>query len=789
MSGILAALLVACAPLSPVGPGEGPDRPTVEVGLSLSVAPLDADVPDTKTDFDPDDPGYDKDAAVASVAVLQFEWQDAETASAARLVNQQYIPSYDPAVSRLPLVASDTKNTIVVVANVPGKLPVPLNTSFGSFLKNYNYSLLDSLTDVQGDGLWWRPVGSGNRYLRMNGSDVVDAVTAGTLDVDVALKRSCAKVVVKVTNTASASGVTVEKVQLRDVNRRYHQLTNLSSVLRDGETPLQLPDPFDVELPMRFDDAEQPAGADYPAEGNAGVTQTFTYFVPANLRGTKEEVVEDPAHPEQSQYRKNWFAPAGATCFCIYAKDAAGLGITYTYYLGRNLTTDYNLEPNRKYVYHFNITSRGDADKDSRIEDLSEFRYAVDANCYLAQPPSRAGQSRVYAFPLRRAEVFWNKAGVGAGVYGAAVDNTGTLQDVYALGDDTEWTAEVVWQQIKNYTSDADFLLTTEGRGFVPDFDSGAGCLKVKVTAGMRGSALVAVRKKTAPTENDILWSWHIWVTDYAPDTPVTVQDGTYVYPVPGGSVQRYNNIFWRTGDYAQAVVMDRHLGARSFIGSGSGVGVNDSYGYFYYWGRKDPFRDFSSYARKGDAALGGAPYWLVRYSIHNPSRLIIGESGSADWTNLDPATGDNMADKSKNWLDPKIDSHGIDIDHCEAGKSIYDPCPPGWQVPNMSREKTGNSNGNFYQGFNTSTLKVDGDRYGVYYYPEGIANAAATGYAFFPLQGSSYNSMLRLDGPGEWDALLSAYWNSLVQTSQVRPNENGRNYLGNVRCVKLNLP
>ena len=813
--GWLGALMIACTPMAPLAPEEeGLDRPLVEVALDLSVAPVDADATGTKADFDPDEAGYDKDAAIATLAVLQFEWQDANTASTAKLINQQYVQSYDASASKLPLVSSDTKNIIVVVANVPGKLPVPLGTPFSLFLKSYNYSLLTSLSDEQGGGPWYRPVGSEHRYLRLNGSDVVDAVTDGTIAVSMVLKRSCAKVVIKVTNKTATSGVTVEKVQLQDINRKQLVLTNLSSKIRDkvGEdyTQLAFQDAFDIDQPQRFDNVEET----FTAENNAsGTTQIFTYFVPANLRGTQDQVVAgDPTHPDNCQYRKNWLAPAGATYFSILAKDTDNKDVIYTYYLGRNLTTDYNLEPNRKYVYNFTITSRGDAAKDSRIEDFSEKTFDIDANCYMMRPPSRDGQSRVYAFPVRRAEVFWNKAGTGQGVYGAAADNTSTLQEMYAVYDDTEWTAEVIWQQIENYTSDDDFLLNPTkrtdadvinitlpvtdgggekkvvvGKGFKPGVAGSQPYIRIAVKAGMRGSALVAVRKKSDPTDRQILWSWHIWVTDYEPDTPVVKQNGVYIYSVPGGSVQRYNNSFWNSGSFVNAFAMDRNLGAKSYIGSGFGIGVNDSYGYLYSWGRKDPFRNVTSRAEKTSETLGGSPYWLIRTSVHRPTLLIIG-SGWVGWTNTDATGNDNMGDKSKKWFDPKVDSHSLDGDHCEAGKSIYDPCPPGWQVPPVTSGQTGNANGHYYQGFSGSNWSYDGNRRGAYYYPAGAAAVATTGYGFFPIQGSYFNSMASSMHNAEMGRYFSAYYVSAFNTSNAGGYlDTGTTNLGNVRCVKLN--
>ena len=142
--------LAACSPseLTPAGPQ---DRALVAVDLSLDIAPVEAGMPATKTDWEPDDPAYDAAQAVKSVAILQFEWEDG-SAAGARLIYQYF--TADWASAKPVLAASARKNTLVVVANIQGKLPVVDGTTYGDFLERMNYNLLDAIDGPGSNGLW-----------------------------------------------------------------------------------------------------------------------------------------------------------------------------------------------------------------------------------------------------------------------------------------------------------------------------------------------------------------------------------------------------------------------------------------------------------------------------------------------------------------------------------------------------------------------------------------------------------------------------------------------------------
>ncbi len=154
-----------------------------------------------------------------------------------------------------------------------------------------------------------------------------------------------------------------------------------------------------------------------------------------------------------------------------------------------------------------------------------------------------------------------------------------------------------------------------------------------------KGNALIAARDESGK----ILWSWHIWFTD-KPEDQVYLNDA--------------------------GTMMDRNLGATSATPGDVGA-----LGLLYQWGRKDPFLGSSSITGtalakstgewpapvKSDASTG-----TLEYATANPTTFISSKPGG-DWYYLEDG-GFN----STSWL---------------TEKTIYDPCPPGYRIPDGGSE------------------------------------------------------------------------------------------------------
>ena len=167
------------------------------------------------------------------------------------------------------------------------------------------------------------------------------------------------------------------------------------------------------------------------------------------------------------------------------------------------------------------------------------------------------------------------------------------------------------------------------------------------------GNAVIAAKD----ADGKILWSWHIWLTD-EPEGQVYFNDA--------------------------GTMMDRNLGATSATPGDVGA-----LGLLYQWGRKDPFLGTSSISSNVEpkstltwptAVSSDASNGTIEYAVSHPTTYIT-YSINYDWY----YTGDSSIDNTR-WTTS------------ETSKSIYDPCPAGWRVPD------GGSNGVWSKALGSSS-------------------------------------------------------------------------------------
>lgn len=761
---------------------EDPTR--IPVSFSLSVPEMEPGTPETKTVMEPEiEGGETVEQQVKNFAVLQFEGSGSEAKLAAApdyfADASEFFTGTRP-VSLLPTTAEHPGPFIIVVtANIGGASELPnIGTTLGQFQANPH--LISSYNSVFLEE-------SGNKYLRMNGSVSVDTPIDDFFSTTVNLIRSVSKITIKVKNQIpSEEKVSLDKAQLRDINAKYYYLTPLKVDKKPDYT-----DAYSAANPCRIDKPQE----DFP-EAEEGV-YAFTYYVPANLRGETDS---------QYQYTKGRNAPDGATRFCLYGTYGDDhTPINYTYFLGGNLENDFNLKPNHHYTYNITLKAKGDARYDYRVEDLAEVKFHTDANSYMVHPPKVAGQSRIYAIPIRRAATFWNKEGENGGVYGAS--QWVNYEDI-SITPDTVWEAEVLWNDfgLSNYS---DFLIKSSGVGYDPtipfdETDNTKGpYFKIKVKTGMKGNALVAVK-----VNDKIVWSWHIWITDYNPDQEgLTPKEGTYIYDVEGGQVHRYkdainyNNAIWNreptetTVGYKNAFIMDRYLGA-----------WETKYEYkkalYFQFGRKDPFDPlakgialptilFSATGEHKEMVDNIPLVNNIRFAVCNPDTFIGTHDVNdyASWTSI--ADNDKISGIEGRWFDPLYYSHLGDQDVLEIKKSIYDPCPAGWKIPdpefiNDIMPPTPNP-----IGTKPNRDVIEPADQGHYYYPNRKSNDPTT-KIFFP----SYSFITGTGGlatnmNGTWARLWTDKSNSKTKSYHITFQDVLNNYPlftshgYSVRCIR----
>ena len=247
-------------------------------------------------------------------------------------------------------------------------------------------------------------------------------------------------------------------------------------------------------------------------------------------------------------------------------------------------------------------------------------------------------------------------------------------------------------------------------------------------SSGGEGNAVIAARDE----EGNIIWSWHIWCTD---------EPEELVYPNNAG------------------IMMDRNLGATS-----AEAETLEALGLFYQWGRKDPFIGSSSLIADGwddikDDAITFPPFpepiytpeWgnivngitPIHRTILDPMKFYVSYNGDSDWF---PNAG------STRW--------GLE-------KTIYDPCPVGWKVPDGGPEGIWSR-----AGFNENYIPQSGE-HGVSIQ---LDNEITTWYPCpgYRDSGTQYGEIIYAGEEG-------GYW------SVTESNSSERNYLFYVAVVNAN--
>ena len=256
------------------------------------------------------------------------------------------------------------------------------------------------------------------------------------------------------------------------------------------------------------------------------------------------------------------------------------------------------------------------------------------------------------------------------------------------------------------------------------------------------GNAVIAAKDASGT----ILWSWHIWMTDMPEEQVYTNNAG---------------------------ILMDRNLGATSAT-----PGEVGTYGLYYQWGRKDPFLG----ATNTDQEAKSTNIWPS--SVKSSST-----TGTMDYAIQHPMTFISYSAVNYDWMI----SGSMTSDHTRWGtnKTIYDPCPSGWRVPDGGREgfwvKSGlmNSDTNDYYHSWTYQSQYDGMIFDQPYCLQSV---------WYPSSGQRNQEDGRLYGVslwGEYHAISPQFWYSegfKFSSGYYYVEEVGPSYATGaaVRCYKI---
>lgn len=176
----------------------------------------------------------------------------------------------------------------------------------------------------------------------------------------------------------------------------------------------------------------------------------------------------------------------------------------------------------------------------------------------------------------------------------------------------------------------------------------------------LQGNAVLAVYDN----DDNILWSWHIWVVN-------GVKDIDYIIQEKGSSITR--NI----------AVMNMNLGAVKSKWTGTKDAL-DTYGLYYQWGRKDPSPGPPSY-NYSIASLSTVEYYYMDQGARNLVYRTITQFPTVQDAisyPLDLIASANLGvTYSNDWLYRSVDYLWGGGSNGFTKKTIYDPCPYGYRV------------------------------------------------------------------------------------------------------------
>lgn len=342
---------------------------------------------------------------------------------------------------------------------------------------------------------------------------------------------------------------------------------------------------------------------------------------------------------------------------------------------------DTNWEMGKKYAYTLDYSNGAGQDENGKqiisgttvnlnctVTSWTELNEVKDltpplplgANCIIMDVDNL---SNVYSYyPCARINTFWSNPDVG--------------DAANVISDDTEWTAEVIWQDIDHRA-----INFCDAKGNLVDGDTyngkGKQQLYIKAATSTPGNIIVGVKKKGS--RNDAyLWSWHLWLTEEPQEI---------------------------------AGFMDRNLGATTATPKTGYTGI----GLLYQYGRKDPFAggydniyDINGMSKGRGATIGHTQFSFAS-AVQNPATIFVRTTFDvSDW-----ALPNNYIDKTWN------DISG------NANKSFFDPSPQGWRLPTMDEISDltkdtfvwdNEHNGNTYKGnwfpspgfYNSSAYQID---------------------------------------------------------------------------------
>lgn len=711
--GVLSGLLASCTDElvedRPATAVVVDDTNLVETRLSFDVAAMNTPAVQTRTADDPDDrlsetiteedkKGTDAERKIDNIWVFQFDATSEKLLITPRyydLSDKDVIPDATTGKDVEVLLKPDVPSIVYVVANI-GKNAV----SGSDWATVHNSATVEAVKKLTLPDPKCIATDNGEEptdlSLPMEGASQTVRPVKGQ-EVNVTVTRMYAKVEILI-------GDIPESLVLTDVNVTQMPYYCQVSTLATGNAATAATYPAETNWNSR---AFSPGTKD--EDGN--YTKKLVVYLPENLQGRTGSSEADSDEKTNNAPDNAFRVDFVANYVDIFTGEEKERERHYTFCPGANIYNDYNIRRNFIYRVRLNIYT------DLYDQDIPS------SNCFVVKP----NQSLSF-LPYYRTET-------GGGYkFSDYLDAKGN-DETKKINDDDDMlkNIRIIWQ-----TKDAIGDNSKGDRVWIDrlsEVNDDEYHRKIHVKIGSTpGNALIAAYNKNG----DIIWSWHIWVTENEPgNVSSAVVYSTYAW----NNSRIFTTI--RVPGYA---IMPCNLGALKYEPDNVDNLDPDTHGMLYQWGRKDPFPpsqsqegnkvDYSDtytgnhYANDNATtvsktagedseklfhSLAGrnnnfvSKEAAISYTIKKPTVFLCGTKVAYPYMG-DKTDSEKYANEQKNYhnegdwlpsgvhdnklwggLDPKDDgtmkkytmSGSAHIyDNYGSEKSIFDPCPSGWRVP-----------------------------------------------------------------------------------------------------------
>ena len=333
------------------------------------------------------------------------------------------------------------------------------------------------------------------------------------------------------------------------------------------------------------------------------------------------------------------------------------------------------------------------------------------ANCYVVGAPGYYSFPLVYGNAIKNGATntsAYTTANSGPNILSTFINHTGNgITDPYITNNAgcVPAKAELVWQDALSLVSDIKYN---------SDINGGNISFKVDKSSIRQGNAVIAVKD----AKDQILWSWHIWVTDEDIDKTIEVTNHQ-------GKQYRFMPIFLGWCDVYTKTYAERSCKVKFTAGGKSqeitikqtSNSITTSNHPYYQWGRKDPFLPSNGladanktwYDKAGNASTDnpatenlstGAT--CIKNYILKPNVMQSSRNGDGLYQNL--------------W---SADNNVYTANDNLVVKTIYDPSPVGFKLPAS----------NAFTGFTVTGEHANNPSP---YYVNGIWDSSLKGWNFY---------------------------------------------------------